>query len=510
MLVTYKKEELPNDIEQLKDIIAELSFKLTEYTNRVYGKSSEKFHSLEKPLFDEAEMADSIEKSSEELDAAPAEPETIEVPAHTRLKPKRKPLPDNLPRIDITHDLTDSEKTCGKPGCNCELKRIGEEVSEQLDVVPAKMQVIRHTRYKYVCPNCSGSFKTAALPPQPIPKSLASPGLLAHVAVSKYQDALPLYRQEKILLRSGVDLARSTLASWMIEVGERLLTPILNLLLDEVFLSPVLCIDETPIRVLKRGGKIHPGRGYMWVLVRSGAKPVRIFEFDPSRGARVPKRLIPEDYSGTIMADGYEAYNAVCGRAGIKRAGCWAHARRKFADVLKSSPKTASPSLAKEALEIIGKLYEIERECKEISDENRFAARQEKAKPIIDTLREWLTVSIPRVPPKSPTGRAFSYLHKQWPRLISYLDDGAIPIDNNLAENSIRPFAIGRKNWLFSDTEAGARGSAAIYSMIETAKANGHEPYEYLKHLFSELPKATCLEDYDKLLPWNFKSGTIH
>ena len=421
----------------------------------------------------------------------------------TRRKPGgRRHLPPELPRITVNHDLPDAEKVCPKDGSA--LHRIGEVVSEQLDIVPMRIQVIRHVRHSYGCRCCGESVKTAALPNQPIPQSMASAGTLAHLAVSKYAEHLPLYRQEQILKRHGLDITRATLAQWMLDLGE-LVTPLVNLLQDHLLEGSLIQMDETPVQVLKEDGKPATSRSYMWVR-RGGppAHPIILFDYHPSRSGQVAQQLL-EGYTGILQTDGYGGYDAVGQLPHIVHAGCIAHARRKFVETVQSLPKAAqAKSEANQAILFIGKLYDIEREMKDADHEARQAARDERSRPVLTQLRQWLESTAPAVPPGSLFGKALHYLHSQWPNLILYVEDGRIPIDTNLVENAIRPFALGRRNWLFSATPKGATASARLFSLIETAKASRIEPYRYLHDVFTKLPQARTVEDYEQLLPWNW------
>jgi len=482
-----------DSVIQSKDgLIEQLKEALILARNRQFAKATESLRSLQRELFNESELES---KEIEVLDEG--NDDAINVPAHKRKRSGRKKLPEELPRIDVIHDLSDEEKVCPHDGHA--LKEIGEKTSEQLDIIPMKIQVIRHIRKQYACPCCDGYLKTASKPKQPIEKSQASAGLLAYITVSKYADSLPLYRQSHILNRFGIEMNRTTLANWMIKVGE-LVQPLINRFEEQLLSQPYIHMDETPVQVLNETGKTAESKSYMWV--RSAGSPDRritLFDYDPSRGGAVPKRLLA-GYEGALMLDGYEGYEPVCREQGLTRLGCWVHARRKFVDVSKASKKKNSQ--AAYAIKLIAKLYAIEKANKESSPETRHKARLDNAQPIIDKLRQWLDDKKTKVPPKTTLGKALNYLDHQWPRLIGYLEDGRYPIDNNLVENAIRPFAIGRKNWLFSASVNGAKASANLYSLIETAKANGLEPYAYLKQIFTELPKADCFDDVDRLLPW--------
>jgi len=484
-------------LESKDAFIDQLKEALILERNRRFAKATESLRSLQSELFDEPEL------ESKEVEAL-VEDDAIDVPAHKRKRRGRQKLPDDLPRIDVIHDLSDADKVCPHDGHA--LKEVGEKTSEQLDIIPMQIQVIRHVRKQYACPCCQQQgktyLKTASKPKQAIEKSQASSGLLAYIAVSKYADSLPLYRQSTILGRFGIEMNRSTLANWMIKCGE-LVQPLINRFEEQLLSQPFIHMDETPVQVLNEAGKTAESKSYMWVR-RAGPADQRItlFDYAPSRGGTVPRKLLA-GYQGALMLDGYEGYEPVCTEQGLTRLGCWVHARRKFVDVSKASKKKNSQ--AAYAIKLITKLYAIEKSNRETNSDDRYQARLEQAKPIIEKLKLWLDETRPKVPPKTTLGKALHYLNSQWPRLIAYLEDGRYPIDNNPVENAIRPFAIGRKNWLFSTSVKGAKASANLYSLIETAKANGLEPYAYLKQVFAELPNAENFDDVDKLLPSNVK-----
>lgn len=512
-------DQLPDDIDALKALVAEQATRnaaleqqnarqsvkilsLQEQLNlalaRRYAASSEKVSPDQIRLFDEAEA-----ESREAPDEA-GTGDSIDVPAHTRKKRGRKPLPDTLPRVEVVHELPEAERQCPHDGRT--LQVIGEVASEQLDIVPAKIQVIRHVRKQYAC-DCGQCIRTAALPPQPIPKSLASPGLLAHVTVSKYQDALPLYRQQTILQRIGVELPRATLANWMVKAGA-LVQPLINLMRDQLLAGDIVQMDETTVQVLKEPGKTAQSTSYLW-LQRGGppAHPIVLYDYDPSRGRAVPLRLL-DGFQGYLQTDGYDGYNAVVSAQRLTHVGCMAHARRKFSEAVKSQGqgKRHRAGRAHQGLALIQKLYRVEAQARGLSPEQRHMLRQEKATLMLETLRRWLDESLPQVPPSTATGKALHYLHNEWDKLVVYLQDGRLEIDNNLAENAIRPFVMGRKNWLFSHSVAGVQASANLYSLIETAKANGLDPYAYLRHVYEKLPQAQTVGEIEGLLPWRRKT----
>jgi len=476
-----RNEQLSAQNQRYKAQVLTLQEQLNLALARRYAASSEKISPDQYRLFDEAETDTEVAW----------EDDKIIVPAHSRKKGGRKKLPENLPRVEVVHELSGDELICPFDGAT--LTEIGAVTSEQLDIIPARIQVIRHTRKQYAC-SCGQSIKTAALPQQPIPKSMASPGLLAHITVSKYQDALPLYRQETILRRIGVDIPRVTMANWMIQVGI-LIQPLINLLRDRLLEYDIIQMDETTVQVLKEPGKRAQSKSYIWVQ-RGGppAQPVVLYDYDPGRSAEVPQRLLG-DFKGYLQADAYSGYNAVVAANGLTRLGCMAHARRKFTDAIKAQGRNKKRGKAHRGLALIRKLYRVERQARKLKPQERYARRQKYARPVFDELHSWLDKTLPQIPPSSATGQALNYLHNEWDRLIRYLDDGRLEIDNNLAENAIRPFVIGRRNWLFSTSVKGVKSSANLYSLLECAK--------------TELPKAGSVEAIEALLPGDLDMDQI-
>jgi transposase len=482
------------EIERLRE-------KLNALLASRYGASSEQIPDEQLRLFNEAEA---------ELGEGADVPEPmLQVPAHQRRRGGRRPLPENLPRIDVVHELDEAERVCPHDGTR--LERIGEEITEQLDVVPARIQVLRHIRGKYACPCCRSALKRAPMPAQPIPKSQASPGLLAHVAVSKYLDALPLNRQSAMWQRIGVELERDTLASWMIRCGE-LVQPLVNLLHEQLLASGVVQCDETTVQVLREPERPATSKSYMWVQL-SVQPAIVLFHYAPSREGVIPAQLF-EGYRGILHTDGYSAYEALGHEvAEIVHAGCWAHARRRFDRVFKAAgvnpkrpwPKGQSPPAklrqAAKGLGYIRTLFEIERRIRGKPPDERLAVRREESRPVLDKLWAWVEQVHPKLPPTLALGEAVGFVHNQWPKLVQFCEDGRIELSTNWVESAIRPFVIGRKNWMFCDTVAGAKASANLYSLIRTAKLNELNPYLYLKHVFTELPQAQSLEDIEVLLP---------
>ena len=456
-----------------------------------FGTSSEQHPPPDQlGLFNEAEAKATV--------PADAPPETVTVGTHQRAKRGRRPLPEDLERVAIVHDLDDEAKICPHDGHA--LVRIGEQVAEQLDIIPARLRVLRHIRPQYACPHCEQGVRIAPPPAQILPKTQASAGLLAHVVMAKYADALPLYRQSQIFKRLGLELDRATLSNWIVGLGSAL-QPLANLLHEQLLSGEILQMDETPVQVLKEPGRKATSPSYMWVM-RSVAveRPLVLFRYDPSRAGSVPVRLL-EGFHGSLQTDGYDAYQQVIRTHSLIGLGCWAHVRRKFDEALKAMKDKPPDSLAAQALETIQRLYRIEAEGRALSFEERYRARQARSRPLLDELRQWLDEVRPTVPPRTLIGKALGYLHDQWPRLIRYCDDGRYEIDNNACERQIRPFTTGRKNWLFANSVRGANASAILYSLIESAKANEIDPYRYLRHLFTALPRATTVEQIEALMP---------
>ena len=434
--------------------------------------------------------------------AAPTAPETITIPAPDRRKRGRKPLAASLPRVEILHDLPDEQKRC--PNDGTALVRIGEETSEQLDYIPAVVRVLKHIRPKYACPCYRNGVHIAPVPPAIFPKSLATASLLAQITTAKFVDGTPLYRQEPQFSRMGITLGRATMAGWMILLGGKYLVPLINLLRERMLQDPLIHCDETHLQVLK-SDKAPTSDHWMWV--RASGPPggrIVLFDYDASRAGAVPMRLF-EDYHGIIVTDGYAAYDSVAEALKLVHAGCMAHARRKFDETKKAQPDSAPHARA--ALEFIGQLSLIERLLWDLdhplTPEQRLAVSQERSAPIMAEFHAWLKALAPKVLPESKLGKAVHYTLGQWRKLAVFLEHGEVPMHNNRCENAIRPFVVGRKGWLFSDTVKGAVASANLYSLVETAKANGIEPHAYLTHVFERLPRLTTVEDYEAVLPWN-------
>lgn len=467
---------------------------------RQFGKSSESLPGQPDLPFDDLKPGETAEVVQQESEAR----ET------TRKKVGRKPLADNLPRLEELHDLTDEQKTCG---CGHHLSRIGEDVNEKLVMIPAQVWVQRNIYPKYACKHCQGlsdeslpAVRTADRAPELIPRSIVTPELLAHIWTAKFCDHLPYYRQEAGFHRIGAEISRQDMVNWTLKVADKL-TPLMDLIDDHIRSGEVIQQDETPVKVLELDRTGKDGKAYMW-LARGGPpgkKAVR-YRFADGRGHEHPKTYL-EGFSGYHQADAYAAYDLAVQGTAIKLVGCWAHVRRKFMDAVKASKSQG----AEDALGRIKKLYEMDKNCRESAKKEALPpwefqkVRQEKIVPYLQDLEKWMLEKSKTTLPESPFGKALAYTLGQWEKLERYLEHPELTPDNNMAENAIRPFVLGRKNWLFSGNDRGAEASCRVYTLIETAKLNGWEPFAYLKGLLTNLPSIGS--DWNSLLPWNLTPG---
>jgi transposase len=468
-------------------------------------------------FFDEAEREGAgaapagEEAARNDSDNDNAAADELQIPAHRRAKRGRKPLDAALPREVVRHELPEAERVCPKDGAA--LAEIGVEVSEQLDIVPQQVRVIRHERVKYACPCCDGGLRLAPKAPQLIPKSLLTEAALAWVASAKYQDGLPLYRQAALLGRfGGTTMSRNTLAASIVRAGHGA-QPVVNLLRDLLLDSPVIYGDETEVQVLKEPGKKPQTKSYMWVQTTEASgvdgtgPPIRLFGYSAHRSLAAARGLYEGVRAGAVlMSDGYEPYAAIAAQYQLVHLGCWAHARRYVHEAWKALPKDrrGPEQLTTRLLDLIGKLYHVQAEARRagLDAQALLERRTALSRPVLDRIRDLVAEHLHSVLPASLLGKALHYLSAQWPKLVRYVDDGRYPIDNNACENAIRPFCVGRRNWLFSDTVGGATASANLYSLLQTCQANGVDGYRYLKALFVGLPKARTVEDFEALLPW--------
>jgi transposase len=505
----HEKDQAIDVIEKKSEVIAAQKKRIEELEQNLrlaqrhrFGARSEKEKNvLQGDLFNEAEVlsdgqGDKSDQTDEESSAR---------------KPKkksggRKGLSSSLPRTQVFHELSDEEKAGA-------IDTFFEKTKEELDIIPAKAQVIEHLQEKAVFADESGKRRlvTADKPPHPLGKAIASVSLLVYIILSKYADGLPLYRLEGILKRYGGDITRTTMANWLIRLSTEL-QPVVNLLEEHLLSCPYIQCDETTIQVLKEPGMSPTSKKYIWVM-RGGppGKTVVTFNYDKSRAGAVVSRLLAGAQCAYLQTDGYAGYDAICAVKGIIHLGCWDHARRKFVDAVNAAPKLKTKkkktSKAQVAIGKIGALYTIERKINELDldEDERQAYRAKHSLPKLAALHEWLIENEPKIDKDSKTYKAISYTLSQWPKLIRYCERGSLRISNILTENAIRPFAVGRKAWLFADTPAGARASTVYYTLIETAKANGIEPYEYLKFLIDNIATADTVEAYEALMPWKMK-----
>lgn len=462
-----------------------------------FSRSSEQ-DSPQQQLFEESEQ------TAETMWDTEGTSETVTVEAHQRKKRGRKPIDQSVPRVDILHDIDESQKRCA---CGHTMVRIGEEISERMQVIPAQMYAERHIRPKYACRHCEGSgdeekpaVRLAPAPPSILPGSIVTPGLLAFILVNKFVDHLPFYRQEARFERLGIHISRQDMSNWAIGVARKLV-PLIELFEDRIRGGPFIQMDETPVQVLREPERAATTKSYMWLACGGPAgAPVCLYHYAETRGPQYAQSLL-EDYSGFVQADAYGVYARIAeAQPGITLVGCWAHARRKFHEAARASKKAGA---AQEAISRIKKLYQVEKElrAKDLSPAAFLAARKKQVNPVLESFKQWLARKSETVVPSTLLGKAVGYTLKEWDRLVGYLGAPDLTPDNNAAERAIRPFVLGRKNWLFSGSPRGATSSCAIYSIIETGKQNGLDPYAYLHHIFTTVPLITDEAEWENLLP---------
>jgi transposase len=463
--------------------IAQLTHEMAVLKRWKFAARSEKLGAEQQSLLEEAIDADLV-AIEHELEQLAAQSKADAIPN----KPRRMPLPANLPRIEVRHEPEST--TCG---CGCQLRRIGEDVSEKLDYTPGVFTVERHVRGKWVCARCETLIQ-APVPAQVIDKGIPTAGLLAQVLVAKYGDHLPLYRQEGIFGRAGFAIPRSTLAQWVGMCGVQL-QPVVDALKEQMLRHRVMHADETPVAMLSPGrGKTQ--RAYLWTYCPGAFEDLKavVYDFADSRAGEHARDFLG-DWRGQLVCDDFTGYKALFAQ-GVTELGCMAHARRKFYDLHAASKS----EIAQDALQYIGQLYEIEREVQQLAPDERLDIRQQQARPVAEALHAWITQQRVRVSEGSAIAKALDYSLRRWVALTRYLDDPQVPIDNNWCENQIRPIAIGRNNWLFAGSLRAGRRAAAAMSLIQSAKLNGHDPHAYLKDVLTRLPTqpASRLEE---LLP---------
>jgi transposase len=488
--------------------------------DQIFGRSSEKSSSDvsadQQMLFNEAEVLAAIEAA----ERAQANRST-KVDAHERKHTGgRKAIPESFPRVPIEHDLPESEKVCTQCATPHPLTRMGAEICERYHYEAPKITVEQHIRPKYVCDVRKEGVKIALPLPTLLPKSMASPSLLAHLITSKYVDGLPLYRISRQLERSGMDLSPGTAGTWVNVVGGDKVVPLINLMHEGLLEVLFIHMDETYVQVLKSDKAVNSTH---YMVVRAGGPPGRrlvLYNYEASRTTEALKNLLigPNGpYAGKLITDGLDLYDGVCAALSLLHFGCLQHLRAYFKKAQKVSELPSSRSLARVAVEdYIGKVYAVEREIKKLEEEHErrgetlplevvLKLRQEKSAPIMTAFKKWVDELLPGVPPKSALGKALAYTTSQWEKVCRFLTHPEIPIDNNYCEQQVRNFVIGRKAWVFCDSKIGATASANLYSLVMSARANDVEPFEYLMYVFEHLPTTTTVEELEALLPWNVK-----
>jgi transposase len=493
-----------DSVQQLRDLIERmqaelrfektrneaLNFEIARLKRWRFGSSSESLDTTTQAVLFDRIVADTAledRAAEDEIKPPPATP--------PKRQAVRQALPASLPRVDHHHEIEQTHCACGQP-----FKRIGQEISEQLDCVPAQFFVLRHIRGKYACACCQ-TIQAAPMPAQIIDKGIPAPGLLAQVVVAKHDDHLPLYRQEEIYARSGVHIARSSMAQWVGICGVRL-APLAQALREFILGHGVIHADETPVSLLAPGkGKTQ--RAYVWVYRTTNfmAQRAVLFDFTASRAGEHPRRVL-QGFGGTLLSDDYSGYFGLQAQ-GVTAALCWAHARRKLFEAHKFN----ASEIAGQAVTLIAKLYEVEREARELQPEARWLLRQQRSRPIAEALHRWLSEQRQKLAHADMTAKAIDYSLSNWRALTRYLDDGNVPIDNNAAENAVRPLCVGRKNWLFVGSQQAGERAAVVLSLIESAKLNGHDPWAYLKDVFERLPTLKQ-RDLAQLLPHNWRPAS--
>ena len=499
------EQEYRDYIRELEQQVRLLKKQVDFLTRKLYGTKSEKTSVLliegQMSLFDEIEN---------NADSNAAEPSLIEVEKHLRKRKyagQKAELIKDLPHKKVLHIIDESEMVCEK--CGSALVRVGEEfVRTEVQFIPARLEVIDHYRETYECRACRKKgtpyMEKAPVPYPPVMHSLASASTLAWLIHQKFELGIPLYRQEKEWEAMGLSLSRATMSNWLLVIYRDWLRHIVGRLKQELLKQKYLHIDETHVQVLKEPGRKNTSDSYMWVYcsIKDEARPVRFFEYQPGRGGKYPEAFL-KDYDGFIHTDAYSGYNGI---SDGKRCLCYTHLRRSFADALPKDLKDPAATRPAEAILRLNKIFDIESELAGLSPENRKEERIRREKPLLEAFWSWSEKNAVGVLPKSKLATAFGYALNHRKEFFNYLEDGNCSISNSLAENCIRPFVIGRKNWLFSGSPKGAKASAGIYTLVETAKANGLSPEKYIKHILADMPGSAFLEfpEYlDEYLPWD-------
>lgn len=492
--------ELASTLKEQQKRAMRLQAQVELLLKRLYGPRAERIDPAQLVMFGEATAAAPEPEEAAELEQAPA-PKPI-AKGHGR-----KPLPKDLPRKRLVHDVPEAEKTC--PECAAPKRCIGEDIREQIEYVPASLFVLEHVYPKYACPCCQEHVSAAKAAPRVIDKGLPGPGLVAHIVTSKYCDHLPLYRQEFMLARHGVELSRKTLCGWILTVADKL-QPLIDAMRREVLVSRVIHTDDTPVRV-QGNGKDGPFTARFWVYAGDGAHAYTVYDYTPTRRRDGPAAFL-DGYAGYLQADAFGGYDGIYASGDVIEVACWAHARRKFHEARSTDSNRAHRMLA-----WIRQLYDIERDAKKLDPDARHTLRQEKSKPLfegskrcdgsddIQGIHGWLIEQHAAVLPKSPIGDAIGYALNHWTALTRYLDDGDLDIDNNEAEQALRGIAIGRKNWLFLGSDRGGRAAATYYTLIQSAKRHALDPFAYLRDVL--LRTTTDPTGLHQLLPDRWKAS---
>ena len=503
-LLEKQNKSLERQVEKIPKLEAKIQHLIEELMMALYrhfSKTSEKLVGQNDLPFEDLkpdESPKSVQNDSEESHVQ-------------RKKAGRKPLAESLPRVDCNHDLSPQDKQCS---CGHEMDKIGEDISEKLIMIPARVWVERHHYFKYACLHCEGladetrpAVRSAEHGPELFPRSIITAQLLAHIWIAKFCDHLPYYRQEAGFARIGAEISRQDMVNWTLKVSERL-KPLIELIVKNILSGETIQMDETPVKVLKLERTGTDGQGYMW-LARGGPPEQKAihYRFAPGRSSKYAKSFL-EGFAGFLQSDAYKAYVTALMGTCIRHVGCWAHARRKFFE----ANKVASSELTKDALGRIKKLYALEDQARyegkknKLSSEDFVARRRELLEKYLEDFRNWLDEKATSTAPSGPAGKAIQYTLGQWDKLVRFLEHAELTPDNNAAENAIRPFVLGRKNWLFHGNEEAAEASCRIFTLIETAKVNGLEPYAYLNHVLQALPVVESQKNWHSLLPWNLSS----
>lgn len=510
--LSKKLTALEKEVQVLKQHNAELDAKVKWYeeqyrlsAQRQFGSSSEKTIPQQISLFNEAE--DSADPKKEEP--------TIESVTYQRKKRHPGDVANkikDLPVEVIEYKLPEAESRC--PNCQSPLHEMSVQVRRELKIVPAQVSVVEHKQFIYSCRNCehhsddenaSVPVIRAAMPRPCLPGTIASPSAVAYIIDQKYTNGLPLYRQEQQLARLGIDLSRQTMSNWIVNAAQQWFSPLYNRMHALLVQRQVIMADETTLQVLRESERSAQSTSYMWLYRSSGrdGPPLVLYDYQTTRAGKHAQAFL-RGFTGFLQVDGYAGYNLV---EKVRLVLCFAHARRGFTDAIKALPELQKDNdvPAKTGLKYCNELYKVEHQLKDLSDQERYVKRLEQSKPILDEFHTWLKEMRPKVPPKSKFGEAINYCLNHWDSLIGYLLDGRLEIDNNRSERSIKPFVLGRKAWLFSNTPKGARSSAIIYSIVESAKENRLKPFNYLIWLLECLPNVNIddVKVLDGFLPWS-------